>query len=473
MTRVLIVDDDPVQLRLAEEVVRRGGFSPVLATGGRQALDLLRADPLIAVVILDLVMPDLDGMAVLGIMGREGIATPVIVQTAHSSLDTVVNATRQGAVDFFVKPVMPERLIVSLRNAVRIGALEAALRADRARAANASTIDAIPGRSAGMDRVRQQAAKAARSPLPVLIEGEAGTGKHMLARAIHGSGDRAGRAFVTLDATAGGDVDRLAAAIAEAQGGTLYVREAGELEDPAQAALAAFLDSGELRIGAGRALRFNVRIIAGSTRRLVNLARSGQVREDMFYKLGVMPIYLPPLRDRRADIGPIAERALLRISAELGRRIVGLSPEALALLSGHAWPGNLRQLDSALFRAAALGTSGLLEASDFPQLAPRDDGEAAPAMNGVLHFPSSPVHVDVAMLPRREEKAPAAPDRFVADGGEVAGLGEVEKALIAFALERHGRHMSRVARVLGIGRSTLYRKLREYGLDEGLESDAA
>ena len=199
MARVLIVDDDLVQLRLTSEVAARAGFQAVTATGGQQALELLRSDPGIGVMVLDLVMPDLDGMGVMDAMRRGGIATPVIVQTGHSSLDTVVGAMRQGAVDFFVKPVAPERMIVSLRNALKVGELETLVRTDRSRLGGHLGVTDLVTRSPAMDRVIALCGKAAKSPIPVLIEGETGVGKELVARVIQGSGDRAGRPFVAVN----------------------------------------------------------------------------------------------------------------------------------------------------------------------------------------------------------------------------------------------------------------------------------
>ncbi len=199
MARVLIVDDDPVHLRLTSEVASRAGFQAVTATGGLHALDLLRADPGIGAMVLDLVMPDLDGMAVLEVMRREGIATPVIVQTAQSSLDTVVTAMRQGAADFFVKPVAPERMIMSLRNALKLGELETLVRTDRNRLGGTLGVADIVTRSPAMDRVLMLCGKAAKSPIPVLIEGETGVGKELIARVIQGSGERSGKPFVTVN----------------------------------------------------------------------------------------------------------------------------------------------------------------------------------------------------------------------------------------------------------------------------------
>ncbi len=491
MFRVLIVDDDAVQLRLTSEVATRAGFRPVTAASGREALDLLKADPRIGAMVLDLVMPDLDGMAVLEQMRRGGFATPVIVQTAQASLETVVTAMRQGAVDFFVKPVSPERMTVSLHNAVRLGELESLLRTDRGRLSHSMGLGDIVTRSPAMERVQALCARAARTGHPILLEGEAGTGKDLLARVIHGTGERSGRAFVTANCAtidpdeidnvlfgrlpAGGD-DAPSGKVFEAQGGTLLLDEVGDLPKPTQARLLTLLERGEVRpAGSDRPLRVNVRLIATTSRRLLNLARSGDFREDLYYRLNVLPIYLPPLRDRPEDVPALAAQFAARHAAELGKRVAGLSEAALGLLRGFDWPGNVRQLENAVYRAVALAGTAWLEPADFPQVVVQGTGRAeALRQVATLRAPSAPVHIDDARMQGRDAmKVAAATDRFVAGTGEVAALADVERELIVFALARYGYRMSRVARALGIGRSTLYRKLREYGLDEGLASDAA
>ena len=199
MTRILVVDDDPVQLRLTAEVANRAGFKPLTATGGEQALAILRDDRNIGAMILDLVMPDLDGMGVMDAMRREGLTTPVIIQTANASLETVISAMRNGAADYFVKPVAPERLVISLRNAMKLDALEATIRAERARKAGTFTASDMIARAPAMARVISLCAKAAKSTIPVLIEGETGVGKELIARIIQGSGDRAGKPFITVN----------------------------------------------------------------------------------------------------------------------------------------------------------------------------------------------------------------------------------------------------------------------------------
>ena len=493
MTRVLIVDDDPVQLRLTSEVARRAGFTPVTADGGDEALRLLRGSPGFGAVILDLVMPDRDGMAVMEAMARDSITAPVIIQTAHSSLETVVSAMRQGAVDFFVKPVAPERLIVSLRNALKLDALETVVRSERNRRAGTLGLDDIVTRSPALHRVLTLSQKAAKSQIPVLIEGETGTGKELIARVIQGMSDRATKPFVTVNCSAipanliestlfghkkgafTGAVADHVGKFAEAHGGTLFLDEIGELPPEAQAKLLRALQEGEIEpVGAARPERVNVRVISATNRRLLGLAQTGEFREDLYYRLNVFPIYLPPLRERAEDIEPLAAHFIARFAAEAGKRIAGLSVPALELLRGYNWPGNIRQLENAVYRAIVLSDGGYLELADFPQIVAQERGrDETLKLTEQLPAPSAPVHIDAVRSRRESEAKDSIPDRFLDARGEVAPLPDLERELIAFALKHYGGRMSKVARALKIGRSTLYRKLRDYGLEDGVESDAA
>lgn len=456
MKRIVIVDDDPAALRAVSGVAERAGFSALTVTSGEAALRLLRSDPGIAAVVLDLVMPDLDGMAVMQIMAREGIRTPVIVQTAESSMDAVASATRAGALDFVVKPVAPERLVVSLNNAIRTRELERLIGAERARREGTLSRGDIVARSPAMARVVALCAKAAKTSFPVLIEGENGTGKETIARVIHGMADRGSRPFARIDCSTG----QLDAVLPS---GTVLIDEVGELSREAQARLCTLLD------GTGS------RVIATTSRRLLNLAKSGEMREDLYYKLTVLPIYLPPLRDRIDDFAHLAARFLARSCAETGRRITGISPEALALLSAYSWPGNVRQLENSIHRAVTLAEGTELMPADFPQVAAAVSGRAAALkLTESLTWSSSPVHIDAA-IPRRDATGARdnQPDRFLTAKGDVAPLSDLERELIAFAIRHYAGQMSRAARALKIGRSTLYRKLREYGLEDVAESDAA
>lgn len=494
MTRVLVVDDDPVQLRLTAEIANRAGFKPLTATGGEQALSILREDRQIGAMILDLVMPDLDGMGVMAAMRTEGLTTPVIIQTASASLETVVSAMRQGAADYFVKPVSPERLVVSLRNALKLDTLEAAVRAQHARRSGTFSSADMVASAPAMARVLTLSAKAAKSPIPVLIEGETGTGKELVARIIQGSSERAGKPFVTVNCGAippnlvesvlfghkkgafTGAVADQAGKFAEAHGGTLFLDEVGELPLDTQVKLLRALQEGEIEpVGAGRPEKVNVRLISATNRRLLNLAKSGEFREDLFYRLNVFPIYVPPLRERMEDLTALVSHFIARFAAEAGKRILGMTPAAHDLLAGYDWPGNVRQLENAVYRAVVLADAAFLEADDFPQIlaqaAGRDEASRAIEQAPVL---AAPVHIDSAPARLRAEPAvQPMQDRFLTASGDLLPLADIEREAIAFAIDYHGGRMSRVARALGIGRSTLYRKLHEYGMAEGLISDAA
>ncbi len=498
MTKILVVDDDPVHLRLTEALIEKDGFETLCATGGGEALELLEQNRSIAAIILDLVMPDLDGMAVMEEMARRQISCPVIVQTANSSLDSVISAMRHGAMDFFVKPVAPERLIISLRNALKLGELETCVRRDQNRRDGRMKIADIITASPAMDRVLELARKAARSNIPVLIEGESGVGKEVVARAIQGSSERAGKALVTVNCGAippnliestlfGHQKGAFTGAIAdhkgkfvEADGGTLFLDEIGELPPQAQVKLLRAIQSGEIEpVGASKTKKVNVRLISATNRRLLNLTKAGNFREDLYYRLNVFPLYVPPLRDRIEDIPVLAEHFIARIGAEAGRRVMGLSPDALNLLKSYNWPGNVRQLENAIYRAIILTETSKLVPLDFPQIIAGATGRnEARQQSETLDAHPAPVHIDASknMRPtpfldeQGTETALLAQKSFLSEDGSLHTLARVERDLIAFALEFHGGRMTRIAASLGIGRSTLYRKIKEYNLDSQTDS---
>lgn len=494
MTKVLIVDDEPVQLRLTAEVAKRAGFDALTAQDGNEALAILKNTNNIGVMVLDLVMPDLDGMGVMEAMQREGINVPVIVQTANASLETVISAMRHGASDYFVKPVAPERLTISLRNALKLDQLEACVRTERAKQAGAIGIKDIITKSAVMDRVLSLVKKAATSTIPVLIEGETGTGKEMIARAIQGSGDRAGKPFVTVNCGAipanlvettlfghvkgaftGANEDHKGK-FEEAHNGTLFLDEVGELPAETQVKLLRAIQEGEIEpVGSSKTRNVNVRLISATNRRLLNMAREGTFREDLYYRLNVFPIYLPPLRERPEDILPLADHFIAKLAPEARRRIHGITDNAREMLMEFNWSGNVRQLENALFRAIVLSENAYLQRADFPQIMAQLAGrEQTAAITQSIPTPASPTHIDdMPMILGKGDAISPTSDRFLTDHGEVATLATMERDLIVFALDHHKGRMAQVARTLGIGRSTLYRKLKEYGLDEDNAKTAA
>ena len=492
-TTVLIVDDDPVQRRLAEAAVRRFGFEPRVAENGMDALALLRSEGA-DVVLLDLVMPGLDGLGVLAEMRKSGLATPVIVQTSNGSIDTVVTAMRAGAVDFVVKPAGAERLQVSIKNALRVDTLEEEVRRMRRRASGSLSFKDLTSKSPDMERVIRLAERAAKSSIPVLIEGESGVGKEVLARAIQGSGDRRGKAFVTVNCGAipdnlvestlfghekgafTGATEKHAGKFVEASGGTLFLDEIGELPLDAQVKLLRALQEGEVDpVGGKRAVRVDIRLVSATNRSLLDLVKQGKFREDLYYRLNVFPMTLPPLRARREDIPDLVRSFCARFSAEEGKRVRAIAPEAMALLTRYPWPGNVRQLENAVFRAVVLADADELTIAEFPQIAAQVEGfdvriPSAPNQQILPAYAPEPVREIV----RVEVRDPHAMSLVAEETGEMKPMDVLEAEIIRYALQFYRQRMSEVSRRLGIGRSTLYRKLKDLGLDgEDKAEDAA
>jgi DNA-binding NtrC family response regulator len=484
---VLIADDDPVQRRLLEAMVRRFGYHARLADGGEAALRELESG-VIDLVILDLVMPDLDGMGVLSRMRAKGIEVPVIVQTAHGSIDAVISAMRAGAGDFVVKPVGAERLQVSIRNGLKSRALEREVRVLAKRSSGTLGFKDLIVRSAEMERVARLSEKAASSTIPVLIEGEGGTGKQMVARAIHGTSERRGRPFVAVNCAslpedqadlilfgqeknAAGTPDKQIGKLAEAHGGTLFLDDIGEMAPALQMKLLDALRTGEIEpLGSRRAVRTEFRLISSTSSNLIDLVKAGLFREDLYYRLHVFPIMLPPLRVRREDIQDLAWHFLARFGVEEGKPIRSISAEALALLMAYDWPGNVRQLENAMFRAVILAEGDEIGIAEFPQIAAKVDGFDVRVPSAPL-LPPKPIHTGPAMItgqPLREIITVREPHTMaMLDArGDVRTMESLEADMLKFAIRHHRGQMTEVARKLGIGRSTLYRKLKELGLDE-------
>jgi DNA-binding NtrC family response regulator len=496
---VLIVDDDPVQRRLLEGMVQKFGYEVVTAEGGDPAASLLTGPDGAGIdcVILDLVMPDLDGLGVLARLRRDAVAAPVIVQTAHGGIDNVVSAMRAGAVDFVVKPVGAERLQVSLRNALNTSALEGELnRIKHSRSGTLGFKDIIT-KSPAMQAVLRMAQKAAASTIPVLIAGESGVGKELIARAIHGSGERRAKPFVAVNCGAmpenliesilfghekgsfTGATERHVGKFVEASGGTLFLDEVGELPPAAQVKLLRALQEGEVEpVGARKPVQVDVRLVSATNRDLIADVKQGRFRDDLFYRLHVFPIAVPPLRERRADIPPLARHFLARFAAEEGKRIRTIGPEALGLLGAFHWPGNIRQLENAVFRAVVLAEGDTVDIAEFPQITAQ---VAAPAVNPAVEEAAEPVaqylHDEISPVAPFAGDQPSAPATLAGapldalallnTDGDVRPLEEIEAEVIRYAVAHYRGQMSEVARRLQIGRSTLYRKLEALGLNEG------
>src|SRR3954454_13706119 len=489
---ILIADDDAVQRRLVENMVQRCGYEAIVVDSGDAAIAALTAadGPAIDAVVLDLVMPGLDGMGVLAKMRDAGLTIPVIVQTAHGGIDNVVSAMRAGAQDFVVKPVGLERLQVSLRNALNASALKGELQRIRHSREGRLTFADIITRSEGMTSVLRTAQKAAASTIPVLIEGESGVGKELFARAIHGSGERKSKPFVAVNCGAipdnlvesilfghekgafTGATERHTGKFVEASGGTLFLDEVSELPLSSQVKLLRALQEGAVEaVGGRKPVKVDVRIVSATNRKLLDRVKGGHFREDLFYRLHVLPLTIPPLRLRRDDIPHLLRHFLARFCAEENRPITGISGEAMAHLTQLDWPGNIRQLENTVYRAVVMSDHDQLGLVDFPQSAahaaqePTNSEQSEPLILAPAFHSTVPAMIsgsDIPIVPLGS----AATLVMLTNAGEIRALEELESEIIRFAISHYRGQMSEVARRLKIGRSTLYRKL-----DEGAAAD--
>ncbi len=488
---ILVVDDDPAQRRILEEVVKRDGYRTLTAESGTEAMEIMGGIHAkdISMMILDLVMPGMDGMEVLEALRPQHPALPVIVLTAHGGIETVVKAMRAGADDFVVKPVSPERLHVSIRNALKVTALTGEINRLQKKAQGQLTFDDIIAGAPSMGNALKLGRRAAQSNIPVLIEGESGVGKEVFARAIQGESDRAGRPFVTVNCGAipenliesilfghekgafTGASEKHAGKFVEANGGTLFLDEIGELPLDMQVKLLRAIQEGEVDpVGAKKPVKVDIRLISATNRDMIEMVKQGHFREDLYYRLNVFPINIPPLRERREDLGELVSHFVSRLAAEEGKNVSAVTPDAMQMLHAYDWPGNVRQLENTIFRAIVLADGAELTIADFPQIASQLDG-----------FDATPPAPADAPMPVMQGAATGGGFRqtltdfamsnisggvsVTDEQGNMRRLEDVEADLIRLAIDKYKGHMSEVARRLGIGRSTLYRKVRDLGLD--------
>jgi DNA-binding NtrC family response regulator len=473
--KVLIADDDPLQRKYLSAILSSLGYGVATVAGGLEAVEQLGAAQRngIGAALLDLHMPDLDGIGVLERLRTLGATVPVLVLTSDGSVSRAVAAMRAGAVDFIVKPAAPERLDVSLRNALALSTLSREVNRLTRRVDNRLSFEDLVAVSPATRTAIALARRVARSDLPVLIEGESGTGKEVFARAIHGSGERAGMAFVAVNCGAlpvaliesilfghekgafTGATERRRGRFQEASGGTLFLDEIGELPLDAQVKLLRALQSGEIDpVGAGSPVKVDIRLISATNRDLKMMVAEGRFREDLYYRISVFPLTLPPLRERREDLPGLARMFLAHFTAEAGSAIEGFSAEAMEAIAHAPWPGNVRQLQNAIQRAVIMADGAVIRPWDLHGLETAGLPGAASPANGA----ASP--------------AAARSDPFLTREGHIRRLLDIEAEAIAQALTLYRGRMSETARRLGIGRSTLYRKIDELqlGKDVGPQS---
>jgi len=449
---VLIVDDERNIQVTVGRALSMEGYATEAASGGREALERIAALP-VELVVMDVRMPDLDGLSVLRTARETRPDLPVIIMSGHGTFDTVREAFKLGACDYLEKPVEKDKLLLAVRNALTRRSLElenAELRREAGRDGE------MVGAGPAMRRLRDLVARAAPSEGRVLVTGENGTGKELVARAIHQRSRRAAGPFVKLNCAAvpaelieselfGHERGAFTGAHAArkgkfelADGGTLFLDEVGDMPAAMQAKVLRVLQEGEFeRVGGSATLRVEVRVVAATNKDLTAEVAAGRFREDLFYRLNVVPIHLPPLRERKEDLPELASRFLAEACARNGRKPATLAREALLALQAHDWPGNVRELRNVMERLVILG--------DGPSI----DAEAVAA----------------ALPGSRRPRA----DRFREGTGFHALVEEAEREIILGALEAHQENISETARALGLERSHLYKKMRALGLRRGEE----
>ena len=468
--RVLIVDDDPDFSAVTRELVEIEGYSARLAMSGAEAMQLCHEQPFDA-VLLDLKLGAASGLDVLRDLRSQWPDLPVIVVTAHGSLESAAAAEREKAFDYIGKPFPSADLIAVLRRALEWRAGRNSGKSEPRSAQPPTT--AIVGKSPAMVAIYRMIARVAATDSTVLISGESGTGKELIARALCDNSLRAGRPFVPVNCGAftetlleselfghargafTGAARNHRGIFETASGGTIFLDEITETSQAFQVKLLRVLQEQEVRpVGATEARRVDVRIVAATNRHVQDLLNSEDFRQDLLYRLSVIHIELPPLRERREDIPLLVEHFLQRAGAKLNREVAA-PPETIAWLSSMAWPGNVRELENAVERAVTLNAGGRLLPEDFTQFTPTP-------------FIPLPI-LSEQVIDEVEEIGPLAGTAQTAAHSWICelprSLAEVEREHIIATLRYTGGNKLRAAELLGIGRFSLYRKAERLGID--------
>ena len=383
-TRVLVVDDERSMRELLAIMLKQVGHEVAVADGGEQALEALRAGSF-DLVITDLRMRKVDGLAVLRAAKELSPQTVVLVVTAFASTETAVEAMKLGAYDYITKPFKMDEIKLTIANALERKRLQDENTALKRQLRRERGVGGFVGKSPLMLAVYETIRKTADSVSTIMVTGESGTGKELVAQAIHQESARRSRPFVSVNCGAvpetlmeselfghvkgafTGAVASTAGLFSAADGGTLFLDEITEIPQSVQVKLLRAIQEREIRrVGDTRDVKVDVRLIAASNRDVARAVGEGVLREDLFYRLNVIPIHLPPLRERREDIPLLVAHFIQKISAELGKTVRGVTPEALAVLEQHRWPGNIRELENVIERALVLGSGDMLEAEALP-----------------------------------------------------------------------------------------------------------
>ena len=468
--RVLVVDDEEPMRHMLELLLRRAGFEVRSAASGEQALEQLgELGHEIDVVLSDIRMPDLDGLALAERVAEHHPEVTLVMMSAFGTIDLALEAMRRGAYDYISKPFKPDEVVLTLRKAeerLRLRRENTRLRerlaelADSSEAQGVERLGKLLVHGAAMRAVARTLRKVAPFDTTVLVLGESGVGKELVSRALHELSPRAERSFVAVDCGAipeglleselfghakGAFTDASSdkpGLFEVASGGTLLLDEIGELPASVQVKLLRALQEREIRrVGDTKPRKIDVRVIAATSRPLEQMVEGGEFRQDLFYRLAVMPLSIPPLRARREDIAPLAEHFVQIINRKLGTRIEGLDAEALRILQRYDWPGNVRELENTLEHAAVLAEHALIHPAELPErLRRRADAKPPAGAPGFdLHFAADELSVKQAQL-------------------------RIERELILRALEQTQGNRTHAAKLLELSHRALLYKIKDYGV---------
>jgi two-component system response regulator PilR (NtrC family)/two-component system response regulator HydG len=457
---ILIVEDDGAMRMMLREALEDDGYTVEAVGGGRAGIERVKQGG-VDLVVSDVKMPDLDGLDMLREIKAVTPSPHVITITAFGSIDTAIRAVKLGAFDYITKPFDVDRLILSVQKALDERALRSELTRLRNEVQRSYRWGNIIGKSAVMQEMFSLIRRLSGSSASVLVTGASGTGKELVAKSLHFNSTRRERPFVAINCAAIPDTlleselfgykrgaftdartDR-AGIFVEADGGTIFLDEIAELSPALQAKLLRVLQEGEIRpLGAPRSQKVDVRVVAATNKNLEENLASGAFRQDLFYRLNVINIHLPALRDRPDDILPLAEHFLSQSAARAGKEVRALHETARKALLGYGWPGNVRELENVIERAVALVEGPLVRVDDLPPLAP-------------------------IVRERRPAEGEGEADPFAAALARGLTLAELERDYIMKVLAAEGGNKTRAAQRLGLDRKTLYRKLEEYAASGG------
>ena len=486
--RVLVVDDEPNLRKVLGALLQQAGHEVVTEPDGESGLARVKSSPrgTFDVVISDLRMPGMDGMQLLKALVEEDPGLPVIILTAHGTVDTAVEAVKSGAFDFLEKPFDRDQIDKILSKAIatrqRSGPrTEPSMPAPTAPAASGAPASAAPtdfgmvGRSESMTTVKEMIRTVAASPSTVLITGESGTGKELVARALHLGSERRHMPFIRVNCAAipatlveselfGHERGAFTGAVSARQGrfeladgGTLFLDEVSEIPLEIQVKLLRAIQESEFeRVGGVKTLRVDVRLIAATNRDLEAEIKDKRFREDLYYRLNVVPIHLPPLRERPEDVEPLLEHFLTRSNERLGKEVKGFEPEALEALKNYSWPGNIRELENLVERMVLFASGERIGVDELPDSFTTDEPDDGDDQDGVEGDGGLPRAIRLPL------------DSLGLDLKEAvkAGSRRIEEALIREALAQTDSNVTRSARKLGISRRSLQSKMKELGLRE-------